>query len=142
MWMCMMRPLSVLIQQPILHVAVSAGDGSWAVLAGLIGSAHSRPHLQAHLLHRLPELLEMILSLEMIHCVGTTCAMHLQHGCNHLMVSHQSLVSCVAALHAFTPRFWCIIRLILHFCATGSVRTRDSAKVIYTDLQTREVHST
>ena len=140
-----MRLLSLLIQQPILHVAVSAIDGSCgyrAVLAGLIGSAHSRPHLQAHLLHRLPELLEMILSLEVIHRVGTTYAMHLQHGCNHLMVSDQSFTSCVAALHAFIPRFCCIIRLILHFCATGPVHTGHSAKVTYTDLQTREVHST
>lgn len=87
-------------------VAVTAGDGNCgyrAVMAGIIESAQSSGHLKGHLLQRLPELLKMILRLAVIDCLGTSYALHLQQGCSHLMVSTQTLLSCVASLHAFTP---------------------------------------
>ena len=71
--------------------AVTAGDGNCgyrAVVAGLIESAQSSAQLKGHLLQKLPELMGIVSTLEVVQRRGTLYAMHLQHGCNHLMVSH------------------------------------------------------
>ena len=121
----------------LFFVAVTAGDGNCgyrAVVAGLIESAQKSAQLKEHLLQKLPELMGTVSTLEAVQRLGTSYAMHLQHGYDHLMVSHQGS-TCVAPLHAFTPiALWYVVNLVLQFCAKGCLYTRDVSKVVYITL--------
>ena len=72
-------------------------------MAGLVESAQSSAQLKGHLLQKLAELMGIISTLEVIGSLGTSYAMHLQCGYDHLMVSHQGSNRRVALLHACIP---------------------------------------
>lgn len=80
-------------------------------MAGSIESAQSSAQLKGHLLQRLYELMGIISTPEVIGCLGTSYAMHLQCSCDHLMVSHWGSSSCVTMLSHLLHAFGCIIRL-------------------------------